>query len=149
MWTSRWSRCSWRCARWRRAGGKDRVVRRLADGAFYLGLIALAAAVAQPFALPAQGRLWWPLVGAGIVLVALSALPWLAGARHKVGGRTVSYGLNAVISIVLVLGVIGFVEALSARHSARLDLTENKRRSLSPQPVQGLRGPKGGVDGVG
>jgi gliding motility-associatede transport system auxiliary component len=124
-------------------------VRRLADGAFYLGLIALAAAVVQPFALPAQGRLWWPLVGAGIVLVALSALPWLAGARHKVGGRTVSYGLNAVISIVLVLGVIGFVEALSARHSARLDLTENKRRSLSPQTVQILRGLKDDVNVVG
>ena len=124
-------------------------MRRLADVVFYLGLIALAAAVAQPFALPAQGRLWWPLVGAGIVLVALSALPWLAGARHKVGGRTVSYGLNAVISIVLVLGVIGFVEALSARHSARLDLTENKRRSLSPQTVQVLRGLKDDVNVVG
>src|SRR5207245_2048366 len=81
----------------------------------------------------AQGRLWWPLVGAGVVLVALPALRWLAAARHKIGGRTLSYGLNAMVSIVLVLGVIGFVEALSAKHSARLDLTENKRRSLSPQ----------------
>jgi len=124
-------------------------VRRIADWAFYLGLIALAAAVIQPFALPAQGRLWWPLVGAGVVLVALSALPWLAAARHKIGGRTLSYGLNAVVSIVLVLGVIGFVEALSAKHSARLDLTENKRRSLSPQTIQMLKGLKDDVNAVG
>jgi len=54
-----------------------------------------------------------------------------------------------VISIVLVLGVIGFVETLSARHSARLDLTENKRRSLSPQTVQVLRGLKDDVNVVG
>ncbi|PYM21870.1 MAG: hypothetical protein DMD80_29800 [Candidatus Rokuibacteriota bacterium] len=124
-------------------------MRRIADWAFYLGLIALAAAVIQPFALPAQGRLWWPLVGAGVVLVALSALPWLAAARHKIGGRTLSYGLNAMVSIVLVLGVIGFVEALSAKHSARLDLTENKRRSLSPQTIQMLKGLKDDVNAVG
>jgi ABC-type uncharacterized transport system involved in gliding motility auxiliary subunit len=124
-------------------------MRRLADVAFYLGLLALAAAVAQPWALPAQGRFWWPLVGAGIVLVALSALPWLAGARHRMGARTMSYGLNALISIVLVLGVVSFVEALSARHSKRFDLTENKRRSLSPQTVQVLRGLKDDVNVVG
>jgi ABC-type uncharacterized transport system involved in gliding motility auxiliary subunit len=124
-------------------------VRRLADVAFYLGLIALAAAVIQPFALPNQGRFWRPLVATGIVLVVLSSLPWLAGARRKLGARTMSYGLNAVVSILLVLGVVGFVEALSARHSARLDLTENKRRSLSPQTVSVLRGLKTDVNVVG
>jgi ABC-type uncharacterized transport system involved in gliding motility auxiliary subunit len=124
-------------------------VRRLADVAFYLGLFALAAAVIQPFALPNQGRFWRPLVATGIVLVVLSSLPWLAGARRKLGARTMSYGLNAVVSILLVLGVVGFVEALSARHSARLDLTENKRRSLSPQTVSVLRGLKTDVNVVG
>jgi len=48
-----------------------------------------------------------------------------------------------------VLGVIGFVEALSAKHSARLDLTENKRRSLSPQTIQMLKGLKDDVNAVG
>ena len=124
-------------------------MRRLADVAFYLGLLALAAAVVQPFALPTYGRFWWPLVGAGIVLVALSTLPWLDNVRRKMGRRTMSYGLNAAISILLVLGVVGFVEALSARHSARLDLTENKRRSLSPQTVSVLRGLPTEVNVVG
>jgi len=124
-------------------------MRRLADVAFYVGLIALAAAVIQPFALPSQGRFWRPLVVAGIVLVVLSALPWLAGARRKIGARTMSYGLNALVSILLVLGVVGFVEALSARHSKRFDLTENKRRSLSPQTVSVLRGLKTDVNVVG
>ena len=125
------------------------MVRRLADVAFYLGLIALAAAVIQPFALPTQGRFWRPLVVAGVVLVVVSALPWLAGARRKIRARTMSYGLNAVVSILLVLGVVGFVEALSARHTKRFDLTENKRRSLSPQTVSVLRGLKTDVNVVG
>ena len=124
-------------------------MRRLADVAFYLGLVALAAAVIQPFALPTQGRFWRPLVATGIVLVVLSSLPWLAGLRQKLGARTMSYGLNAAVSILLILGVVGFVEALSARHSARLDLTENKRRSLSPQTVSVLRGLKTDVNVVG
>ena len=111
-------------------------MRRAADLAFYVGLVALAAAVAQPFALPAQTRLWWPLVGAGVVLILLSLLPRVADARAALGQRTVRYGLNTAVMVLLVLGVIGLVEALSYRHNARLDLTENRRHSLSSQTVQ-------------
>jgi ABC-type uncharacterized transport system involved in gliding motility auxiliary subunit len=46
------------------------------------------------------------------------------------------YGVNTTVTILLVIGVIGFVEALSYRHSTRVDLTENKRHSLSPQTIQ-------------
>jgi ABC-type uncharacterized transport system involved in gliding motility auxiliary subunit len=124
-------------------------VQRLSDWAFYAGLVCLGAAVVQQFALPAYGRFWWPLVAAGVVLVVLSALPRLSGARRALGGRTARYGLNAALSIALVVGVIGFVEAISVRHSARLDLTENKRHSLSPQTIQLLKGLKTEVNAVG
>jgi ABC-type uncharacterized transport system involved in gliding motility auxiliary subunit len=124
-------------------------MRRLTDAAFYLGLLCLAAAVAQQFALPAYGRFWWPLVIAGIVLVVLSALPWLGERRRVLGARSVRYGLNAALSIVLVVGVIGFVEAISVRHSLRADLTETKRHSLSPQTIELLRNLKTDVNAVG
>lgn len=124
-------------------------MRRLTDWAFYLGLVALAAAVLQPFALPQQTRLWWPLVIAGAVLIVVSALPRLGDARRSIGARTLRYGLNAAIAVILVFGVIGLVEALSYRHNARLDLTENRRHSLSPQTVQLLRGLKTDVNAVG
>jgi gliding motility-associatede transport system auxiliary component len=133
-------------------------MRRLTDWAFYLGLAALAGAVivslaagmgGQAWAARLQPRLWWPLVIVGIVLVVISALPWLGNARRAVGPRTLSYGLNAVVSIVLVFGVIGFVEALSARHSQRVDLTENRRHSLSPQTIQVLKNLKSEVNAVG
>jgi len=124
-------------------------MQRVSDWAFYAGLVCLGAAVVQQVALPAYGRFWWPLVVAGIVLVVLSALPRLAGARRSLGARTVRYGLNAALSIMLVVGVIGFVEAISVRHSARLDLTENKRHSLAPQTIQLLKTLKTDVNAVG
>src|SRR5688572_17347633 len=124
-------------------------MQRLTDWAFYVGLVCLGAAVVQQFALPAHGRFWWPLVVAGIVLVLLSALPRLADARRAVGARTVRYGLNAALSIVLVIGVIGFVEAISVRHSLRADLTETKRHSLSPQTINLLKTLKTDVNAVG
>ena len=67
-------------------------MRRLADAAFYLGLIALAAATAltltgtygrQVWAVRLTAMLWWPLVAAGIVLVVLSALPWRDGPEDR------------------------------------------------------------------
>ncbi|HET9539207.1 MAG TPA: GldG family protein [Candidatus Limnocylindria bacterium] len=116
-----------------------RLMRRL-DWTFYPGIALLAAAVIQPFALPQQSRLWWPLVIAGLVLVAVSLIPWALGARTALGGRTVRYGFNTLVMVVLVLGIIGVVEALSYRHNARLDLTENRRHSLSLQTIQLLKG---------
>ena len=126
-------------------------MQRLTDWMFYAGLLCLAAAVVQQFvpALGRYGRAWWPLVVAGIVLIVLSALPRLADARRSLGARTVRYGLNAAVSIALVIGVIGFVEAISVRHSARLDLTENKRHSLSPQTIGLLKGLTTDVNAVG
>jgi len=60
----------------------------------------------------------------------------LANVRRALAGRATRYGLNAAILVVLILGVIVLVEAVSFRHSYRIDLTENKRWSLSPQTVK-------------
>src|SRR5207302_7335450 len=91
---------------------------------------------------------WW-LVGAGILLVVASFLSRVRDYRSIVTHRATRYGANTAVAILLVLGVIGFVEALSARHSARLDLTENRRNSLSAQTVQLLKSLKTDVNAVG
>jgi len=124
-------------------------MRRVLDALFYVGVVALAAAVLQRFALPALSRFWGPLVAVGIVLIVISWLPALAGAPRALGARTMRYGLNAATTIVLVIGVVSFVEALSYRHNARLDLTENRRNSLSPQTIQLLRTLTTSVNAVG
>jgi ABC-type uncharacterized transport system involved in gliding motility auxiliary subunit len=123
-------------------------VKRFGDWAGYAGLAVLAAAVVLPFALPARANMRWWLVGAGVLLVIASFLTRVGDYRGVVTHRNTRYGLNTIVAILLVLGVVGFVEALAARHSARLDLTENRRNSLSPQTIQLLKSLKTDVNAV-
>jgi ABC-type uncharacterized transport system involved in gliding motility auxiliary subunit len=122
---------------------------RVTDWLFYVGLAALAAAVIQPFALPNRDRLWWALVGLGIVLGVLSVVPRLGQARATMSGRTLRYGVNAAVVIVIVFGIIALVEAFSYRYNKRIDLTENRRHSLSAQTIQLLGNLKSEVNAVG
>jgi ABC-type uncharacterized transport system involved in gliding motility auxiliary subunit len=126
------------------------MMRKLLDWAGYVGVALLAAAVilSLPFARPDWGhvRLWLVWVGAG--LVVLSLLVYLKEARATLGRRTTRYGLNAAVMIVLLLGILAIVQYLSYRHSARADLSENRRNSLAPQTIQMLRDLKTDVSAV-
>jgi ABC-type uncharacterized transport system involved in gliding motility auxiliary subunit len=126
----------------------ERLMRRLADWAFYPGIVALAAAVIQQLFLPQYAALRWPLIILGLVLVGISLLPRLRDPRPALSTRTARYGLNTLAAVVMVLALITVVEALSFRHNARLDLTENRRNSLSPQTIQLLQGLKTKVNAV-
>jgi ABC-type uncharacterized transport system involved in gliding motility auxiliary subunit len=123
-------------------------MRRLLDWAGYAGLVLLAAAVILPFARPDWLRVRPWLVGVGAALVVLSLLVYLKQARATLRGRTARYGLNTAIMILLLLGIVVIVEAVSYRHNARLDLTENRRNSLAPQTIQLLRDLKADVNAV-
>ena len=115
------------------------MIRRLFDWSGYVGLAVLAVAVLLPFARPAWAtQRGWVLL-AGLLLVGASLLGRVGDLRGAVGGRTLRYGVNTAAMIVLLLGVIGVVEALSYRHNWRWDLTENRRHSLAPQTVQLLK----------
>jgi ABC-type uncharacterized transport system involved in gliding motility auxiliary subunit len=129
------------------------MLRRLAEGAFWVGLLFLVAAVLQqlstrldwPFFGARWSWLWWPLVVAGLPLVLLSFLPQWRDPRATLSARSVRYGLNSAVAVLLVIGVISVVEALSYRHNARVDLTENRRHSLSSQSIEVLKGLKAPV----
>ncbi len=122
-------------------------MKRILDWGGYAGIVLLVGAVLLPFARPEWTRVRWGLVAAGVVLVVLSLLAHV-GLGGRLGGRTVRYGLNTAVMVVLLLGIIGFVEAMSYRHNARLDLTENKRFSLAPQTIELLRNLKTDVSAV-
>jgi ABC-type uncharacterized transport system involved in gliding motility auxiliary subunit len=129
------------------------MIRRFLDWAGYLGIAVLAAAALLPFLPPrwtptAANRVWWGLIIAGILLVLASFVGYIKDPRGVLGRRTTRYGLNTALMVLLLVGIIGFVEAVSYRHNARLDLTENKRHSLSPQTIQLLRGLQADVNAV-
>ena len=78
----------------------------------------------------------------------LSLLVTWRTARATLRGRTARYGINTAVMILLLLGIVAMVEAVSYRHNARLDLTENRRNSLAPQTIQVLRDLKTDVNAV-
>lgn len=123
-------------------------MRRLLDGLGYVGLAALVGAALLPFIRPAWlGYRWW-VVGAGLALVALSALPRRGALRAALGRRGLRYGLNTAVAVAVVLGISGLVQALSVQHGRRWDLTENRRHSLAPQTIQLLAGLRTDVHAV-
>jgi ABC-type uncharacterized transport system involved in gliding motility auxiliary subunit len=116
---------------------------RLATPALVLGLVGVALGGVLRVYRPSWGAAWpAALIVGGLLVLAglyLSFGSGSAGARRAWGGRTTKYGLNALVMIVLILGVIVMVEAVSYRHNWRADLTENRRNSLSPQTIQVVR----------
>jgi ABC-type uncharacterized transport system involved in gliding motility auxiliary subunit len=52
--------------------------------------------------------------------------------------RSTRYGVNMLLMILIFLGIIIFIEAISIRHHKRIDLTEDSRYSLSQQSRQVL-----------
>jgi len=50
--------------------------------------------------------------------------------------RSVKYGANTTLMILIVLGIIVLVEAISMRHDVQFDLTKDQRYTLSEQSVK-------------
>ena len=112
------------------------MIRRLLDWGGYLGVVVLGFGAILPFVRPEWNRFRLTILAIGVVLVLASLLARVEDYRGLFGRRTMRYGLNTAVAIALVLGAPVVVQALSYRHSARWDLTENKRFSLSPQTIQ-------------
>ena len=126
------------------------MIRRLSDWGFYVGVVLVLATWVLSYVRPEwfTPNLWRTLVAIGAVLVVASLLARVEDYRGLFGRRSMRYGVNTAVAVALVLGATVVVQALSFRHSARWDLTENKRFSLSPQTIQLLGGLKTEVNAV-
>ena len=109
-------------------------MKKLPFWSLYAGVVALVVAAVLPLVRPQWGDARGGVAAVGVLLVLASLL-----LRLDFGRRATRYGLNSAVLVLLVLGVITFVEAVSYRHNARLDLTENSRNTLAAQTIQILR----------
>jgi ABC-type uncharacterized transport system involved in gliding motility auxiliary subunit len=78
----------------------------------------------------------WPAVLpllAGLVLTVISFAGGYRSEKSEGSRRTVRYGIGAGLSVVAAAAIMIFLQTLSYRHSATVDLTSNRRFSLSPQ----------------
>jgi len=72
--------------------------------------------------------------------LALYAVYNLEDVRKFLAGRSVRYGAGSALSVVLVLGILIIVSAMTAKNSVRYDLTQDQRHSLAPQTLKVLEG---------
>jgi ABC-type uncharacterized transport system involved in gliding motility auxiliary subunit len=75
----------------------------------------------------------------GVILLAVSVLLNPSQALQVITGRQARYGGNALLISLTFIAILGFVNFLSSRYHARVDLTESKQYSLSPQSIQVLK----------
>ena len=108
--------------------------RQALGGAAICLLVAAALALFYP-GVPAR----WVFLGLGVVLLLLALVLNAREARRAVSTRTARYGASAAVMALLALGIVVAANAISVRHHARWDLTENKRNSVSPETIQVLR----------
>lgn len=114
-----------------------------------LGLLALAFGLIGAFIF---GRFTDPYTLIHLVVGVALLLNWFltTGARKTteatqiVSGRTVRYGVSALVYSVLFFIILASLNWLAYRHNQRVDLTEEGVYSLSPQSaqlIQGLKAP--------
>jgi ABC-type uncharacterized transport system involved in gliding motility auxiliary subunit len=75
----------------------------------------------------------------GGLLVVISFVLRLPDIRAGLGRRSTKFGINSATSVVLMLGILGFVNYLGAQHSKVIDMTTEKTFSLSDQSVKVAR----------
>lgn len=114
-------------------------MRRLAGFALVLGTLLLAAGGGLWLARPEWAVARSAVLFSGGALLLFAVYAGFHQVRAFFGRRVARYGLNVAVMILLVLGIVVLVEAVSYRHNWRFDLTENRRHSLSPQTLKLLK----------
>ncbi|MBF0528075.1 MAG: GldG family protein [Deltaproteobacteria bacterium] len=77
-----------------------------------------------------------------VICLALYSLNHLNEIRIFISSRSAKFGAGSALGVIIVLAIVVIIAVLTSRHSARYDLTTNKRYSLSPQTIKILEGLK-------
>ena len=118
------------------------ILKRLVDFLAPLGLVLAVAVVAWTRAgrtLPGGLR---PYLIAAFALVLVHLVLRFEDVVRSLGRRQLKYGGNTLVLVLAVLGLLGTLNYLAARHSKRFDLTKDQRFSLSDQTHKVLAGLK-------
>lgn len=100
-----------------------------------LGLALVASAVVRYSIQNVWGWYEWSALVAGAVLIIASVSVKTDEIRVNLGRRSAKFGINSAVSVLLLVGVLAFVNYLGAQHVKRVDMTTEKIYSLSDQSV--------------
>ena len=104
-----------------------------------IGVVLLIAGIGLIYI--SAGIVAYILTGAGGVMLVVSIiLRVLQIARLQEGSRPRKERISLALLAVIVLAIVVILNFLGTKHSARFDLTANKKYSLAPQTVKILQG---------
>lgn len=99
--------------------------------------LALVAATLISYSTRSVWTIYQTVIAALGGLLILISLALKAGEiREGFSRRSTKFGINSASSVLLVLGILAFVNYLGAQHSKRIDMTSERIYSLSDQSVQ-------------
>jgi ABC-type uncharacterized transport system involved in gliding motility auxiliary subunit len=99
--------------------------------------LAIIAATLIVYSTRSVWTMWQTIAAVvGGLLVVISFVLRLPDIRAGLGRRSTKFGINSATSVVLMLGILTFVNYLGAQHSKVVDLTTEKTFSLSDQSVK-------------
>jgi ABC-type uncharacterized transport system involved in gliding motility auxiliary subunit len=105
----------------------------------YLGLLTLFLMLALLFARAVFPEVMWATI---VVLVLLlgDLVYLIVHNQAALRSRTAAFGLNSLITILLVLGLLGVTNFLVSKYPKKIDLTRGKLNTLSDQTVKTIQG---------
>jgi ABC-type uncharacterized transport system involved in gliding motility auxiliary subunit len=115
------------------------MMKKFTKSFWWIGLALLAFELFFYLARATWDIVDWVILGVGTAWLIVAVIFNFSDLREKVITRSARYGLNMFLMIVIVLGIIVFVDVLTAKHSKRFDLTEGKRFTLSEQTQKVLK----------
>lgn len=100
-----------------------------------VGVLLLALLMA----LAVYPELIWLTVGISVPLVILLGF-LIKENQAALRSRGAAYGLNSFVTVLLVFGIVGILNFLSARYPLKADWTKNKLHTLSDQTEKVMKG---------
>jgi ABC-type uncharacterized transport system involved in gliding motility auxiliary subunit len=116
------------------------MLRRILGLLGWLGVALVFAAVAIRFLKPEWQQWYSGLAMAGLVCTLLYMLSQWREVARSFSGREAKFGTIAIVSSLVVLGILIAVNYLGVRHNKRWDLTAAKQFTLSEQTRKILGG---------
>lgn len=104
-----------------------------------LGIVFVAAGGVVYSIVGELGAIALALIWIGLLGLLLFLYVNFTPIRGFVATRSTKYGINMGFMIAVFLVIMGLVGAMSVKYKVRVDLTETRRYSLSPQTVKILR----------
>ena len=95
-----------------------------------------------------MGNLPLAMIWIGLLALLLLFHLHFSGIRGFFSRRSTKYGANMALMIAVFVTILGMIGAMSVKYKMRVDLTANKRYSLSQQTVKLLKSLKGDVEAV-